>query len=51
MNRDDGQYQFTHIFDEFLVPTGSKSPIGKQTGNTTVARQRRAARYQYQSII
>ena len=38
MNIDDGQYQFTHIFDEFLVPTGSKSPIGKQCGNPAVAK-------------
>ena len=33
MNRDDGQYHFTHIFDEFLVPTETRSPIGKQTCN------------------
>ena len=26
-----------HIFDEFLVPTGSRSPIGKQTGKFAVA--------------
>ena len=37
MNRDEGQYQLTHIFDEFLVPMGLKSPIGQQTGNPTVA--------------
>ena len=40
MNRDDGQYQFTHIFDEFLVPTGSKSPIGKQSGNPAVTKKK-----------
>ena len=39
MNRDDGQYQFTHIFDEFLVPTGSKSLVGKQSGNPAVAKK------------
>ena len=39
MNRDDGQYQFTNIFDECLVPTGSKSPIGKQSGNPAVAKK------------
>ena len=38
MNRDDGQYQFTHIC-EFLIPTGSKSPIGKQSGNPAVAKR------------
>ena len=32
MNRDDGQYQFTHTFDEFLVPMGPKSPTGKTNG-------------------
>ena len=29
MNRDVRQYNFTHIFDEFLVPTGTRIPIGK----------------------
>ena len=33
MNRDEGQYQLTHIFDDFLVSPGSKSP-GKQSGNS-----------------
>ena len=51
MNSDDGQYQFTHIFDEFLVPTGSKSPIGKQTGNPAVAMKSSVARHQRQSLI
>ena len=36
MNGNDGQYH-CDIFDEFLVPTGSKSQIGKQTGNSAVA--------------
>ena len=51
MNRDDGQYQFTHIFDEFLVPTGSKSPIGKQSGNPAVTKKSSVARDQRQSLI
>ena len=33
MNRDEGQYQLSHIFDEFLVATGSKSSEEKQSGN------------------
>ena len=36
MNRDEGQYQLTHIFDEFLGKPGSKSP-GKGAGNSTLA--------------
>ena len=51
MNRDDGQYQFTHIFDEFLVPTGSKSPTGKQSCNPAVAKKSNVTRDQRQSII
>ena len=51
MNRDDGQYHLTHIFDEFLVPTGSRSPIGKQTGKLAVATNSSVARYQRQSLI
>ena len=51
MNRDDGQYQFTHIFDEALVPMRSKSPIGKQTGNPAVATKSSVAGYQRQSLI
>ena len=38
MNRDEGQYQLTHIFDELLVqPSGSRSKsLRKQrTGNST----------------
>ena len=34
MNRDDGQYQLSHIFDEFLNLESKKSPDGKSTGNT-----------------
>ena len=30
MNRDDGQYIFTHIFDELLIPMGLRSPFGKE---------------------
>ena len=30
MNKDDREYHFTHSFDELLVPTLSRSPIGKQ---------------------
>ena len=37
MNRDEGQYHLTHIFDEFLVKPGPKPP-GRQSGNS-VARQ------------
>ena len=51
MNRDDGQYHFTHIFDEFLVPTGSRSLIGKETGNLAVTTNSSVARYQCQSLI
>ena len=51
MNRDGGQYQFTHIFDEILVPTGSKSPIRKQSGNPGVAKKSNVARDQRQSLI
>ena len=40
MIRDNGQYQLTHFFDEFLVPAGSKSPIGKQSGNPAVAKKK-----------
>ena len=36
MNRNEEQYQLTHIFDESLVPTEFKSPIGQRTGNPTV---------------
>ena len=50
MNRDEGQYQLTHIFDEFLV-SGEKSPIGRQTGNPTVAKNSNVARSQRQSLI
>ena len=34
MNRDEGQYQLSHLYDEFLVSPGKKSP-GKRSGNTT----------------
>ena len=51
MNRDEGQYQFTHIFDEFLAPKVSKSPIGQKTGNPAVATRSSVARYQRQSLI
>ena len=51
LNRDDEQYHFTQIFDEFLVPTGSRSPIGKQTGNLAVDTNSSVARYQRQSLI
>ena len=40
MNRNDGQYQFTHIFDEFLVPKGSKSWIEKQSCNPAVSKKK-----------
>ena len=40
MNRDEGQYRLAHIFDEFLVPMGGKSPIEQQTGNPTVNQPR-----------
>ncbi len=30
MNRDEGQYQLSHIYDDFLVTPGTKSP-GKQS--------------------
>ena len=34
MNRDEGQYQLTHIFDELLVqPSGSRSKSPKETTN------------------
>ena len=36
MNRDEGQYQLSHIFDEFLIPGLKKSPDGKSTGNTKI---------------
>ena len=36
MNRDEGQYQLTHIF---LVPTGVSPPIGQRTGNPAVAKK------------
>ena len=32
MNRDEGQYNLTHIFDEFLQPTRAREK--KQTGNS-----------------
>ena len=32
MNRDEGQYQFTHILNEFLVSFGSRLPVWKQIG-------------------
>ena len=51
MNRDEGQYQLNHIFDEFLVPTGLKSPIGQQTGNPIVAKNSNVARRQHQSHL
>ena len=41
MNRDEGQYFLSHVFDEILMKT--KHPIGRSTGNTesgnTVARR------------
>ena len=45
MNRDDGQYLLTHIFDEFLVPTGSRSPVGIQADNPAVAANRSVTRH------
>ena len=33
MNRDEGQYQLSHIFDDFLVP---KSPGEKSSSNTRI---------------
>ena len=33
MNRDEGQYQLSHIFDEFLQQGPRKSLEGKPTGN------------------
>ncbi len=37
MNRDEGQYQLSHIYDELLVTPGSKSPGEKQSGNSTIS--------------
>ena len=35
MNRDEGQYQLTHIFDDLLF-SASKNPAENKTGNTVV---------------
>ena len=38
MNRDEGQYHLSHIFDELLISSSRKSPKekGKSTGNSKI---------------
>ena len=40
MNRDEGQYFLTHVFDD-LLSSGKKSPDDKSTGNSSKSRQDR----------
>ena len=51
MNRDEGQYQLSHIYDEFLVTPGSKSPGGKQSGNSTISSSSSVSSCHRQSLI
>ena len=36
MNRDEGQYQLSHIYDDFLKQGSKKSLGGKPTGNSKI---------------
>ena len=49
MNRDEGQYHLSHIYDELLL--NEKSPIRKSNGNSKTSAKKNSDRQDELSVI